>query len=196
MITVPAGSSLALRCPGGSDIALVTLAEVRANFVADLPPVPVLSLDGPGTRHSGILELVSSAGVTWVEAELRGGLLTITGDTVTDVVQRRAAVRRAGSYSATGTAQLDLAAGHRLVAVSGQVEDISTGGLLLRATAGDGRPHLPAGIVRILLHVQVPWGVLTASVTTVDQIAEQWRGTYEWIDPADAEQLQEFCKVR
>jgi hypothetical protein len=196
MITVPAGSSLVLRRPGESDLALVTLAEVRANFVADLPPVPVLSLDGPGTRRAGILELVSSAGVTWIEAELRGGLLTIVGEAVTDVVQRRAAARRPGAYPATGTAEIDAGAGHRLVPVTGQVEDISTTGLLLRATAGDGRPHLPGGIVRTLLRIDMPWGVMKADVTTVDQVAEHLRGTYAWIDPADAAALRDFCAAR
>ena len=50
MITVPAGSSLTLRCPGTQAIVLVSLAEVRAPFLAELPPIPVLSLDGPGVR--------------------------------------------------------------------------------------------------------------------------------------------------
>jgi hypothetical protein len=193
---VPAGSSLALRCPGEEAIALITLAEVRANFVAELPPIPVLSLDGPGTRRFGILELVSRAGATWIEAELREGQLTIIGDTVTDMVQRRAATRRSGAYAATGTAQVPAGAGPSLVLVTGHVEDISTGGLLLRALPDDGRPHLPAGIVRTLLQISMPWGEMTTAVTTVDQIAEQLRGTYEWIDPADAEALRKFCAAR
>src|SRR5512138_687367 len=100
MIMVPAGSTLTLRCPGGPDLALVTLAEVRADFVAELPPMWVLSLDKPGTRRGGILELVTSAGVTWVEAELRGDRLTVTGDLPTDVVQRREAARKPGAYPA------------------------------------------------------------------------------------------------
>ena len=79
MVTVPAGSTLLLRCPGAEPLALITLAEVSAAFVAELPPIPVLGPDGPGTRRFGILELVSSAGVTWVEAELRDGTLTFTG---------------------------------------------------------------------------------------------------------------------
>jgi hypothetical protein len=193
---VPAGSSLALRCPDAEAIALITLAEVRANFVAELPPIPVLSLDGAGTRRIGILELVSSSGITWVEAELREGQLTIVGETVTDMVQRRTATRRSGAYPATGTAQVPPGAGPSLIAVSGHVEDISTGGLLLRALPDDGRPHLPPGIVRTLLQIAMPWGEMTAAVTTVDQIAEQLRGTYEWIDPADAEALRDFCAAR
>lgn len=192
-IIVPAGSSLALRCPGEGDQNLVTLAEARAAFIAELPPIPVLSLDGPGTRRYGILELVSSAGVTWVEAELRDGLLTVTADPATEVVQRRGAERRPGSHPATGAAILGPGAGHRLVPITGQVEDISTGGLLLRATTDDGRPHLPPGIERTLLHIVMPWGDMTTAVTTVDQLADQLRGTYEWIDPADAAALQNFC---
>lgn len=189
MITVPAGSTLTLRCAGEPDLALIALAEVRAAFVAELPPIPVLSLDDPAARRFGILELVTSAGVTWIEAELRGGHLSVIGDLATGVVQRRETARRPGTYAATGTAQLD---GPRLVAVSGHVEDVSTGGLLLRATAA-GRPHLPDGIERTLLHVHMPWGDMTAAVTTVEQIADQLRGAYEWIDPADSAALREFC---
>jgi hypothetical protein len=194
MITVPAGSTLTLRCPGGPDLALVTLAEVGADFVAELPPIPVLSLDDPATRRTGILELVTSAGVTWVEAELRGGRLTVAGDLATDVVQRREAARRPGAYPANGTAQVDSEPGRRLVRVTGHVEDVSTGGLLLRGTAGG--PHLPAGIVRALLHIGMPWGELTVAITAVDQIADQLRGTYEWIDRADAAALRDFCATR
>jgi len=195
MITVPAGSTLTLRCPGGPDLALVTLAEVRAAFVAELPAIPVLSLDEPATRRTGVVELVTSAGVTWVEASLRGGLLTLAGDLPTEVVQRREAPRRPGTYPATGTAQVDSEPGRRLVRVSGHVEDVSTGGLLLRATAAGG-PHLPNGIVRTLLHVGMPWGDLTVALTTVEQIADQLRGTYEWIDLADAAALRDFCGAR
>ncbi|GAB1642112.1 PilZ domain-containing protein [Krasilnikovia sp. MM14-A1259] len=193
MVTVPAGSTLVLRCPGEQPVTLITLAEVSAAFVAELPPIPVLSPDG--TRRFGILELVSSAGVTWVEAELRDGLLTRTGDPPTDVVQRRGAPRRPGAYAATGTVELDTEPGRRLVAVSGQVEDVSTSGLLLRATPADS-VHLPPGIVRTLLHVSMPWGDMTATVATVDQRADQLRGTYEWMDPADEEALRAFCAAR
>ncbi|MFF5289898.1 hypothetical protein [Paractinoplanes globisporus] len=195
MIAVPAGSTLTLRCPGEPDLALIALAEVRADFVAELPPIPVLGLDEPGTRRTGILELVTSAGVTWIEAELRGGRLTVAGDLTTDVVQRRGAARRPGTYAATGTAQVDSEPGRRLVRVTGHVEDVSTGGLLLRATADNG-PHLPAGIVRTLLHVGMPWGDMTAAVTTVEQIADQLRGTYEWLDPVDSAALRDFCVPR
>src|SRR4051794_32677974 len=184
MVTVPAGSTLLLRCPGEQPLALLTLVEVGAAFVAELPPIPVLNPHEPGTRRFGILELVSSAGVTWVEAELRDGLLTRTGDPPTDVVQRRGATRRSGTYATTGTVQLDAEPGHRLVAVSGQVEDVSTSGLLLRAAPADS-VHLPPGIVRTLLHISMPWGDMTATVATVHQRADQLRGTYEWMDPAD-----------
>jgi len=195
MITVPAGSTLTLRCAGGPDLALVTLAEVQAGFVAELPAIPVLGLDEPATRRTGVVELVTSAGVTWVEAELRGGLLTLAGDLPTEVVQRREATRRPGTYPATGTAQVDSEPGRRLVRVTGHVEDVSTGGLLLRATAAGG-PHLPNGIVRTLLHVGMPWGDLTVALTTVEQIADQLRGTYEWIDLDDAAALRDFCAAR
>ena len=195
MVTVPAGSTLLLRCPGEQPLALIAMAEVSAAFVAELPPIPVLGPDGPGTRRFGILELVSSAGVTWVEAELRDGTLTCTGDPPTDVVQRRGAARRPGTYAATGTAQLDSEPGRRLVAVSGQVEDVSTSGLLLRATPAGG-VHLPPGIVRTLLHIGMPWGEMTATVTTVDQRADRLRGTYEWMDPADEAALRAFCSAR
>src|SRR5688500_18219674 len=167
MITVPAGSTLLLRCPDEQPLALITLAEVSAAFVAELPPISVLGPDGPGARRFGILELVSSGGVTWVEAELRDGTLTPTGEPPAGVIQRRGAVRRTGAYAATGTAQLDGEPGRRLVAVSGQVEDVSTSGLLLRA-APAGSLHLPSGIVRTLLHIGMPWGDMVATVITAD----------------------------
>lgn len=180
MVTVPAGSTLTLRCPGEEPLALITLVQVTADFVSGLPPIPVLGPDGPGTRRFGILELVSSAGVTWIEAELRDGLVGITGEHVTDVVQRRGAPRWPGAYAAVGTAQVD----GGLLRVEGQVEDVSTTGLLLR-----GSPHLPAGIDRTLLHVAMPWGEMTAAVATVEQRGDQLRGTYETIDPADVAEL-------
>jgi hypothetical protein len=195
MVTVRAGSTLLLRCPGEQPLALIVLAEVSAAFVAELPPIAVLSPDGPGARRFGILELVSSTGVTWVEAELRDGILTHTGEAPTDVVQRRGAARRPGTYAATGTVQLDSEPGRRLVAVSGQVEDVSTSGLLLRAAPAGG-VHLPPGIVRTLLHINMPWGDIAATVTTVNQRADQLRGTYEWMDPADEAALRTFCSAR
>ncbi len=196
MITVAAGSTLTLRCPGIEAIPLVCLAEVKAPFIADLPAMPVLSLDEQGVRRYGILELASSAGVTWVEAELRDGLITVLGDTPTGVVQRRDSPRRPGSYPATGTAQVDLGDRQRLVAVSGHVQDVSTSGLLLRATAGGDSPHLPSAILRTLLHVSMPWGELTAAVTTVDQRSDQLRGSFEWIEPGGAKALAEFVAGR
>ncbi|GAA2676276.1 PilZ domain-containing protein [Actinoplanes palleronii] len=192
MITVPAGSTLTLRCPDMEAIPLVCLSEVRAPFLAELPPMPVLSLDEPGTRRYGILELASSAGVTWVEAELRDGLITVLGDTPAGVVQRRDSPRRPGSYPATGTAQVDTGATQRLVALSGHVQDVSTSGLLLRATADDASPHLPSAILRTLLHVSMPWGEMNAAITTVDQRSDRLRGTFEWIDPGDARALAAF----
>jgi hypothetical protein len=192
MVTVPAGSTLLLRCPGEPPLALIALAEVGADFLAGLPPIPVLSPDGPGVRRFGILELVSSAGVTWVEAELRDGSVALAGEPPTDVVQRRGAARRPGTYAATGTVELDSEPGRRLVAVAGQVEDVSTSGLLLRAAPAGG-VHLPPGVVRTLLHVSMPWGDMAATVATVDQRADQLRGTYEWMDPADETALGEFC---
>jgi hypothetical protein len=195
VVTVPSASTLLLRCPGEQPLALITMTEVSAAFLAELPPIPVLSPDGPGIRRFGILELVSSAGVTWVEAELRDGILTPTGDTPTDVVQRRGAARRPGTYAATGTAELDSEPGRRLVVVSGHVEDVSTSGLLLRAAPADS-VHLPPDIVRVLLRVSMPWGNMAATVTTVDQRADQLRGTYEWIDPADEPALRAFCSAR
>jgi hypothetical protein len=194
MVTVPAGSTLLLRCPGEQPLALIVLAEVSAAFVAELPPIAVLSPDGPGTRRFGILELVSDTGVTWVEAELHDGILTHTGHAPTDVVQRRGAARRPGTYAATGTVQLDSEPGRRLVAVSGQVEDVSTSGLLLRA-APVGSVHLPPGVVRTLLDISMPWGDFAATVTTVSQRADQLRGTYEWMDPADEAALHAFCSA-
>ena len=195
MVTVPAGSTLSLRSPGEQPVTLIVLVQVGAAFIADLPPIPVLSPDGPGVRRFGILELVSSAGVTWVEAELREGLLTLAGEPPTEVVQRRGAVRHPGAYAVTGTAQLDAEPGRRLVAVSGQVEDVSTTGLLMRATPPDS-VHLPPGIVRTLLHISMPWGDLAATVTTVSQRADQLRGTYEWMDPAGETALRAFCAAR
>lgn len=192
MVTVPAGSTLMLRCPGEQPLALIVLAEVSAPFVAELPPIAVLGTDGPGVRRFGILELVSSAGVTWIEAELRDGVLTHSGDAPTDVVQRRGAARRPGTYAAVGTVELDSEPGRRLVAVSGQVEDVSTSGLLLRAAPADG-VHLPPGIVRTLLRITMPWGDMVATVKAVSQRADQLRGTYEWMSPNDQADLQAFC---
>ncbi|SDT81168.1 hypothetical protein [Actinoplanes derwentensis] len=196
MITVPAGSSLTLRCPDVQGIVLVSLAEVEAPFISELPPIPVLSLDGPGVRRIGVLELVTGSGVTWVEAELRNDLLTVIGDAPTDVVQRRTAARRPGTYPAVGTAQIENVEGRHLVPLSGRVEDISTAGLLLRATADDNLPSLPYGIERTLLHVTMPWGELTAAVATVDQRADLLRGTYEWLEPHGGEELARFCAGR
>jgi hypothetical protein len=196
MITVPAGSSLTLRCPGTQGIVLVSLAEVAAPFLADLPAIPVLSLDGPGVRRLGILELVTSAGVTWVEAELRNDQLTVVGDAPTDVVQRRSSSRRPGAYPAVGTAQIESIDGRQLVPLTGRVEDISTTGLLLRATTDDNMPSLPYGIERTLLHVTMPWGELTAAVATVDQRADLLRGTFEWMDPNASDELLRFCGNR
>lgn len=196
MITVAAGSTLTLRCQGMEAIPLVCLAEVKAPFIADLPPLPVLSLDEPGVRRYGILELTSSAGVAWVEGELRGGLMTVLGDSPTGVVQRRDSPRRPGLYPANGTAQVDTGQEQRLVAVAGHVQDVSTSGLLLRATADDDRPHLPSAILRTLLHVTMPFGEMTAAVTTVDQRSDQLRGTFEWIDAGDAKALSDFVLSR
>ncbi|GAA0447291.1 hypothetical protein FHR83_004128 [Actinoplanes campanulatus] len=196
MITVPAGSSLTMRCPDTQPIVLVSLAEVSAPFLAELPPIPVLSLDGPGVRRIGILELVTASGVTWVEAELRNDQLTVIGDAPTDVVQRRAATRRPGNYPAIGTAEIETIDGRQRVPITGRVEDISTDGLLLRATTDDNLPALPYGIERILLHVTMPWGEMTATITTVDQRADLLRGTFEWIDPSGATELARFCLGR
>jgi hypothetical protein len=190
MITVPAGSSLTLRCPGTQAIVLVSLAEVRAPFLAELPPIPVLSLDGPGVRRIGVLELVTATGVTWVEAELRNDQLNVIGDAPTDLVQRRSAERRPGAYPAVGTAQVENIDGRHLVGLTGRVEDISADGLLLRATAEDQLPSLPYGIERALLHVAMPWGELTAAIATVDQRADLLRGTFE------SAELTKFCANR
>jgi hypothetical protein len=196
LITVPAGSSLTLRCPDTHAIVLVSLAEVQADFVADLPPIPVLSLDGPGVRRIGVLELVTGSGVTWVEAELRNDQLSVLGDAPTDLVQRRGAARRPGTYPAFGTAQVENIDGRHLVPLTGRVEDISVDGLLLRATTDDNLPSLPYGIERSLLHVAMPWGEMTAAVKTVDQRADLLRGTYEWMEPAGSEELARFCATR
>ncbi|MBO3737838.1 hypothetical protein [Actinoplanes flavus] len=196
MITVPAGSSLTMRCPDTQPIVLVSLAEVSAPFLAELPPIPVLSLDGPGVRRIGVLELVTASGVTWVEAELRNDQLTVIGDAPTDVVQRRAAARRPGNYPAIGTAEIETIDGRQRIPITGRVEDISTDGLLLRATADDNLPALPYGIERTLLHITMPWGEMTATITTVDQRADLLRGTFEWIDPSGATELARFCLGR
>ncbi|MEU4693690.1 hypothetical protein [Actinoplanes sp. NPDC023714] len=191
-ITVPAGSSLTLRCPGSEAIVLVTLAEVSAPFITDLPPIPVLSLDGPGVRRIGVLELVTSAGVTWVEGEMRDDQLRVIGDAPAGVVQRRTAVRHAGPFPVAGTAQIVTAESRRLVAITGRVEDVSTDGLLMRADV----PSLPYGIERLLVHVTMPWGDLTAAVDVVDQQADLLRGTFEWVEPEAAASLADFRPSR
>jgi hypothetical protein len=192
MVTVPAGSTLTLRCPDERPIVLITTAEARAGFVAELPPIPVFELEGG--RRFGILELVSSAGVTWTEAELRDGVVTQVGDPPTDVLQRRGAPRRPGTYAASGTVQLDGTPGHSLVAVAGAVEDVSTSGLLLRASPDDS-PHLPPRVIRALLEVAMPWGDMTTAVSVVDQRSDQLRGTYEWLSAKDAAALHDFCRA-
>ncbi|MBB2940724.1 hypothetical protein FB565_000428 [Actinoplanes lutulentus] len=191
-ITVPAGSSLTLRCPGSEAIVLVTLAEVKAAFVEELPPIPVLSLDGPGVRRIGVLELVTSAGVTWVEGEMRDDLLRVIGDAPAGVVQRRTSVRQSGPFPADGTAQVVTAESRRLVSLAGRVEDISSDGLLMRADV----PSLPYGIERLLLHLSMPWGEMTAAVTVVDQRADLLRGTFEWVEPGAADALAAFMASR
>jgi hypothetical protein len=42
----------------------------------------------------------------------------------------------------------------------------------------------------------MPWGDMAATVTTVNQRADQLRGTYEWMDPADEAALRAFCSTR
>ncbi|WP_229076319.1 hypothetical protein [Actinoplanes sp. DH11] len=189
-ISVPAGSSLTLRCPGSEAVVLVTLAEVKAPFITDLPPIPVLSLDGPGVRRIGVLELVTSTGVTWVEGELRDDQLRVIGDAPAGLVQRRSSVRQSGPFPASGTAQVVTVESRRLVALTGRVEDVSTDGLLMRSDV----PVLPYGIERLLVHVTMPWGDLTAAVTVVDQRADLLRGTFEWIEPGAASELADFCR--
>ncbi|BBH67740.1 hypothetical protein ACTI_44250 [Actinoplanes sp. OR16] len=184
-ITVPAGSSLTLRCPGSEAVVLVTLAEVKAEFITDLPPIPVLSLDGPGVRRIGVLELVTSSGVTWIEGEMRDDQLRVIGDAPAGVVQRRTSVRHSGPFPVSGTAQVVTAQSRRLVPLTGRVEDLSTDGLLMRADV----PSLPYGIERLLVHVNMPWGDLTAAVDVVDQRADLLRGTFEWVEPEAANSL-------
>ena len=130
------------------------------------------------------------------EALWRAGFRGPLGDAPTDVVQRRAAARRPGNYPAIGTAEIETIDGRQRIPITGRVEDISTDGLLLRATADDNLPALPYGIERTLLHITMPWGEMTATITTVDQRADLLRGTFEWIDPSGATELARFCLGR
>ncbi|MEV6344095.1 hypothetical protein [Actinoplanes sp. NPDC051851] len=193
-ITVAAGSTFTLRCPDTEPISLVSVAEVRAPFLAELPPIPVLSLDdGPGVRRIGVCELVSSAGLTWVDAELRDGLLTVLGDSPAPVVQRRDSVRRAGLYPAHGTALVVTRSERSRVPITGAVQDISMSGLLLRGRATNRTaPHLPTGILRVMLHIAMPWGEMTVTVATVDQRSDRLRGSFEWISPESEGPLAKY----
>jgi hypothetical protein len=195
MVLVPAGSSLVLRRADGTAVTMVTLADVSAGLLCDLPAIPVMSLEDPAARHAGVVELVSTSGAAWAEAELRGDLLRLLGDASDTLVQRRSSHRRPDHRPCVGVAELAREPGTvgRKIRFGGQVLNISASGVLLRAVPeGDGH-CLPAGVITLMIEADMPWGVVPATVRAIDQRSEFLRGEFTWLPPADATQLSLYC---
>lgn len=199
MVLVPAGSSLTLRRADGTAVTMVTLADISAQLLDDLPAIPVMSLEDPAARQAGVLELVSTSGVAWVEAELRGDLLRLTGHPSDALVQRRASHRRPEQRPMFGTAELPRAPGssvRRRVRFDGQVLNISASGVLLRAVPEGGGHSLPAGVTAVMIEADMPWGPLAAAVRVVDQRSDLLRGEFSWLPAAAPAQLDSYCSGR
>ena len=199
MVLVPAGSSLILRRGDGTAVGMVTLADVSAKLLGDLPAIPVMSLEDPAARQVGVVELVSTSGVAWAEAELRGDLLRLIGDASDTLVQRRSSHRRHERRPFFGSAELARVpprlVGPR-VRFSGQVLNISATGVLLRAVP-EGEGHcLPAGVTAVMIEAEMPWGVFQAAVRVIDQRSEFLRGEFTWLPPSAPDQLNSYCSGR
>jgi len=199
MVLVPAGSSLILRRADGTAVTMVTLADVTAKLLGELPDIPVMSLEDPAVRHAGVVELVSTSGVAWAEAELRGDLLRLLGDASDTLLQRRSSHRRQESLPFVGTAELAREPRRivgRRVRFGGQVLNISATGVLLRAVPEGGGHCLPPGVTAVMIEADMPWGALPAAVRVIDQRSEYLRGEFTWLPPTAPAQLIAYCSGR
>lgn len=202
MVLVPAGSSLTLRRTDGTAVTMVTLADVSAKLLCDLPAIPVMSLEDPAARHAGVVELVCTSGAAWAEAELRGDMLRLIGDASDSLVQRRSSHRRHERRPYVGVAEFagDPAgpggpAGRR-IPFGGQVLNVSASGVLLRAVPETGGHCLPGGVTAVTIEADMPWGTLPATVRVVDQRSEFLRGEFTLLPPSGADQLRRYCSGR
>jgi len=199
MVLVPAGSSLILRRADGTVVSMVTLADVSAKLLCDLPAIPVMSLEDPAARHAGVVELVSNLGAAWAEAELRGDLLRLIGDASDTLVQRRSSHRRHDHRPYVGVAELAGEPGGpagRRIRFGGQVLNISASGVLLRAVPETDGHCLPAGVTSMTIEADMPWGVLPATARVIDQRSEFLRGEFTVLAPYAAVQLNLYCADR
>lgn len=199
MVLVPAGSSLILRRADGTAVTMVTLADVSADLIDDLPDIPVMSLEDPAERHAGVVELVTSSGAAWAEAELRGDLLRVTGDPSDTLVQRRASRRRPDHRPYVGVAEVAAEPGsplRRTIRFGGEVLNISSAGVLLRAVPQGEGHRLPSGVTTVTIEADMPWGRLPATVRVVDQRSDLLRGEFTGLTPSDTVQLVLYCSGR
>jgi len=199
MVLVPAGSSLILRRADGTAVTMVTLADVSAKLLCDLPAIPVMSLAEPAARHAGVVELVCTSGAAWAEAELRGDLLRLIGDASDTLVQRRSSHRRHDRHPFVGVAELpggSASAAGSWIRFGGQVLNVSTSGVLLRAVPEAGAHCLPAGLTEVTIEADMPWGALPATVRVVDQRSEFLRGEFTALPPSAAIELNTYCSSR
>lgn len=199
MVLVPAGSSLTLRRTDGSAVTMVTLADISAQLLSDLPAIPVMSLEDPASRQAGVVELVCTSGVTWAEAELRGDLLRLIGDASDTLVQRRSSHRRHTQRPVIGTAELPREPGsliRRRVRFDGQVLNISATGVLLRAVPEGGGHCLPPGVTSVMIEADMPWGALPAAVRVVSQRSDLLRGEFTWLPSSAPAELNSYCSDR
>jgi len=199
MVLVPAGSSLILRRGDGTAAAMVTLTDVSAKLLGNLPDIPVMSLEDPAARQVGVVELVTTSGVAWAEAELRGDLLRLLGDASDTLVQRRTSQRRHERRPFVGTAELarpPRAIVGRRVRFAGQVLNISATGVLLSAVPEGGGHCLPAGVTAVMIEAEMPWGAFQAAVRVIDQRSEYLRGEFTWLPPSAPAQLKAYCAAQ
>jgi hypothetical protein len=199
MVVVPAGSSLILRRSDGTAVTMVTLVDVSAKLLGDLPAIPVMSLEDPAARHGGVVELVSTSGVAWAEAELRGDVLRLIGDASDTLVQRRSSRRRDERRPFVGTAELARESGRlvgRRVRFGGRVLNISATGILLRAVPEGARHYLPPGVTAVMIEAEMPWGVFQAAARVINQRSEFLRGEFTWLPPSAPDQLNSYCSGR
>jgi len=199
MVLVPAGSSLTLRRTDGTAVTMVTLADVSAKLLCDLPAIPVMSLEDPAARHAGLVELVCTSGAAWAEAELRGDMLRLIGDASDTLVQRRSSHRRHERRPYVGIAEFagdpSNPAG-RKIRFGGQVLNVSASGVLLRAVPETASHCLPAGVTAVTIEADMPWGMLPATVRVVDQRSEFLRGEFTLLPSSAADQLRLYCSGR
>jgi len=199
MVLVPAGSSLTLRRTDGTAVTMVTLADISAPLLCDLPAIPVMSLEDPATLQAGVVELVCTSGVTWAEAELRGDMLRLIGDASDLLVQRRSSHRRDGQRPMIGTAELARDPGsivRRRIRFDGQILNISASGVLLRAIPEGGGHCLPPGVTAVMIEADMPWGALPAAIRVISQRSDLIRGEFTWLPSSAPAQLNSYCAGR